>query len=139
MNRIMQTFQGEFKTLDRSNMQLRKFGFVVGGILATFWAISFVLFDSPIHGVVGAIGAALVISGALFPRVLLWPYYFWMGIAIVLGFFLSQIVLGLLYFVCVTPIGLLRRAFEQGKGLPPQTYWIKREKGWTKETMERLF
>lgn len=88
----------------------REFGLVVGGILLAlgcWWlfrgkagllAPSFV-----------AVGALLVLLGLLLPRALYWPNRGWMALAGVLGWVMTRVVLGLVYFLLVTPIGTVKR------------------------------
>jgi hypothetical protein len=128
----------EFHELDTSDKQLRKFGLFVGSVVLVLSGALALLWSKDIHEVIWALGATLVALAIILPRALLWPNYLWMGVAIVLGFFLGHIVLGLLFYVMVTPIGLLKRLFSSAKKTE-DTYWIKREAGWTKESMERLF
>jgi hypothetical protein len=54
-------------------------------------------------------GLLLVALGALFPRALVLPHRLWMAFAERLARIVTPVVLGLVYFLLVTPIGLLRR------------------------------
>jgi hypothetical protein len=47
--------------------------------------------------------------GALRPRLLVVPNRLWMGVAEAMGFVMTRVILGLVFFLIVTPIGLLRR------------------------------
>ena len=65
-----------------------------------------------------------------------------MKIGVLLGTLVSPIVLGILFFLVVTPTGLIMRAL--GKDLLSKkfdgnrnSYWIKRDK--TKSTMKQQF
>ena len=65
----------------------------------------------------------------------------WIKLGEILGKFIAPIVMGFIYFVVITPIGILLRLF--GKDLlnikfnKNKSYWIKREKNVT--TMKRQF
>ena len=66
----------------------------------------------------------------------------WMKIGVLLGTVVSPIVLGILFFLVVTPTGLIMRAL--GKDLLSKkfdenrnSYWIKRDKA--KSTMKQQF
>ena len=55
----------------------------------------------------------------------------WMGIAVVIGFFMSRVILSILYFLILTPLSVVSRL--TGKKYlnlkfrePVETYWIKR-------------
>jgi Saxitoxin biosynthesis operon protein SxtJ len=96
----MKSYQGE-----------RGFGLVVGGVfvaLASWW-----LFRGKFQAVapwVLAIGALMVVSGLIFPRLLVLPNRFWMTLAEVLSFRMTRLILAIVFFLLVTPLGLFRRA-----------------------------
>ena len=56
-----------------------------------------------------AVGAALVLLGALLPQSLVVPNRLWMGMAEAMGFVMTRVILGVVFFLFVTPIGLVRR------------------------------
>ena len=56
-------------------------------------------------------GVALVLLGIIVPRVLVYPNRAWMLLAEALSFVTTRIVLGIVFFLVVTPIGLLKRLF----------------------------
>jgi hypothetical protein len=41
-----------------------------------------------------------------------------------LGFLLTHLILGLIYFVIMTPLGLLRRLLARGSRPPRESYWV---------------
>jgi hypothetical protein len=57
-----------------------------------------------------AIAAAvcLLIPALVFPRSLFWPHKGWMALGHVLGWINTRIILGLIFYGVVTPIGLVR-------------------------------
>jgi len=88
----------------------RNFGLIVGGVfaaLATWW-----LFRGKFHTVAPwfmGLGAVLVITGLLLPKLLVLPNRLWMGLAEVLSFVMTRIILALVFFLLVTPLGFFRR------------------------------
>ena len=88
----------------------RNFGLIVGGVFAalgTWW-----LFRGKFHTIapwVLALGAVLVISGLVFPKLLVVPNRLWMGLAEVLSFVMTRIILAIVFFLLVTPLGFFRR------------------------------
>ncbi len=76
---------------------------------------------------------ALFLAGALaLPRALAPVHKVWMGLAIPLGWIMTRLILTLVYFVAITPIGLIGRLF--GKSFLDQdidrsraSYWESRE------------
>jgi hypothetical protein len=89
--------------------QLRSFGLTVGGVFASIG-----LWPVVIHGT-GCRWWAIVVAGLLIspslvsPTSLLWPYKNWMALGHVLGWINTRIILGLVFFGIVTPMGILRR------------------------------
>ncbi|MGD2079575.1 MAG: SxtJ family membrane protein, partial [Nitrospirota bacterium] len=93
--------------LDLSRWNLRKFGLMVGGVFLLIAALA-MLGDrsSALTAVLGLVGAALVATGAFFPGALRGIYRVWMGAALAVGWFVSRVLLSVLFFLVVTPIGL---------------------------------
>jgi hypothetical protein len=91
------------------NKQLRSFGFTVGGIFAliAFWPLVFRAEDPRWWALV--IGACLLVPAAVFPRSLVWVYKGWMAVGHVMGWINTRIILGVVFYVIVTPIGMFRR------------------------------
>ena len=112
--------------------ELRKFGITIGiflGLLAgyLFWK----QYDSAVNFAIA--GGAMLTIGLILP-ILLKPIYIgWMSFAVVMGFFMTRVILTLIYGICFVPAGLviqvlgkdpLREKIEPHK----ESYWIKREK-----------
>jgi hypothetical protein len=73
-------------------------------------------------------------------------YGWWIALSIVLGYFISRLLLTLLYFLVVTPIGLVMRLvgkdpMERRIDRSAATYWIKRdqEEDYSIERYEKQF
>src|SRR5437867_9706883 len=90
----------------------REFGLIVGGVLVLLsgWWLYRGKFPSVSH-VTLPVGAALVLLGLVFPRTLVWPNKAWMALAEVLSFVSTRIILALVFFLVVTPIGFVKRLF----------------------------
>jgi hypothetical protein len=94
---------------DTNNKQLRSFGLTVGGIFAVI-----ALWPLVVRGDVprwwAAVSAGLLVVPALvFPRSLSWVYKGWMALGHVLSWINTRIILGLVFYFIVTPIGTIRR------------------------------
>jgi len=89
----------------------REFGLIVGAIftLLGFWWSYRGKFVGP-SNLLRAGGLVLLFSGLLVPRVLVFPRKGWMKLAEGLGFISSRIILSLVFFLVLTPIGLIKRA-----------------------------
>ena len=73
------------------------------------------------------LAAALILLGLVFPRALVWPNKIWMGLAEVLAFVSTRIILGVVFFGIVTPIGVVKRLFGwdplQRRAARGESYW----------------
>jgi len=90
----------------------REFGLLVGAIFAALggWWLYRQKFLPVAEGFV-ALGGVLLVAGALVPRFLVVPRRLWMAFAERLGQVVSTVILALVYFLVLTPIGLVKRAF----------------------------
>ena len=96
----------------RRHRREREFGFLVGGVLVAIggWWL-YRGRSGPAPPVLLAIGFLLVAAGAFFPGVLRVPYRGWMALAEALSIVMTNVILAVVYFGVVTPIGLIRKAF----------------------------
>jgi len=92
-----------------TNKQLRSFGFTVGGIFAliALWPLIIRAEDPRWWSVV--VAGCLVIPAVVFPRSLVWVHKGWMAAGHVLGWINTRIILGAVFYLIVTPIGVFRR------------------------------
>jgi len=88
--------------------QLRSFGLTVGGIFALigFWPVVFGK-DTRWWAILAA--AILLVSALAAPKYLHWPYRGWMAAGDVLGWINTRIILGIVFYIVITPIGIFRR------------------------------
>ncbi len=103
----MQSHQTISKTSYRTE---REFGLLVGGVLILLgsWWLYRGSWKAVATGFAG-LGSVLVILGLLFPRSLVYPNRAWMALAGLLSLVTTPIVLGLVFFVVVMPIGVIKR------------------------------
>src|SRR5512132_3898484 len=88
----------------------REFGLIVGGVflLLSGWWLYRGKFASAWH-VTLPLGSILLLLGLLWPRALVWPNRGWMLLAEGLSFVTTRIILGLVFFLVMTPIGVVKR------------------------------
>lgn len=111
----------------------RSFAFLFGFICASV-GIYFLVGTGGILGPV-LVGAAilLVAGGIFFPQVLHRPNRAWIKLGFLLGAVMSPLVLGLIYFVVLTPIALLSRVFGSDplrlrrRESRRDTFWLDRD------------
>ncbi len=143
----------EWRALPATVPALRSFGRTVGGVLVVVAAVVAWRRGWDVRGLplgLGGTGAVLVLLGLVVPRLhterLLAPLYrAWMLVAVVLGFVMTRVILTGVFFLLVTPTGLVRRALghdpmQRRWPAPPGTLWRPHEApADAREAMERLF
>lgn len=121
----------DIKNIKGSKKDLRKFGLTIGIVLLILAALLF-WFNKPTYPYFGGVGLFLILSGLLFPVILKPLNKIWMTLAIILGWIMTRVILTILFYLVLTPIGFLAKIF--GKDFLDlkldtnvNTYWIKRE------------
>lgn len=90
--------------------ELRRFGIVVGLIIAILFGLALpYLLNLGYVMWPWIVGAALLIPGVLFPKVLAPIYKAWMLLGVLLNKIVSPVVLGILFFGVFLPYGLVMR------------------------------
>ena len=98
-------------TKRRSYRVEREFGLIVGGvlILLSAWWLYRGRFTTATQ-IILPIGSLLVLLGLVWPRSLVLPNRGWMTLASVLSYISTRIILAVIFFLVLTPIGLIKRA-----------------------------
>ncbi len=134
----------QIKEIDTAPKKIRDFGItffvvfvLIGGIL---------LYKGRTFGYVGfGLGLLFLASGIWAPGTLRPFYRTWMGLSVVLGFFASRFILCVLFYLVLTPIGMIMRLFgkdflNQRWDKEAQSYWIKKKKRpFDKEQYKKLY
>ena len=92
----------------------------------------------------GSCGVLVGLLCFVLPRVALPFYLFWYGIACSIGIVVSNVILAAVYYIAITPVGLLLRIFGKDpmqRRIDPfaQTYWQDAEKNTPAERYFRQF
>ena len=112
--------------------ELRNFGLMVGGVCSVFG-----LWPMLLHGGLPRVwaiitGGSLIVLGILLPRALTHVHQGWMWIGHILGWINTRILLSLVFYGLITPIGIvfrmmgkdtMRQAFSEGNS----TYRVNRQ------------
>lgn len=106
----------------------REFGLLVGAVFTLLGAWWFYRGKFAIAAPVFIYaGAALITLGALAPWILEVPRRLWMKLAEGLSYVSSRIILAIIFFLVLTPIGLIKRATGwdplQRRSGPLETFW----------------
>jgi hypothetical protein len=123
-------------------VQERKFGLLVGG---TFVLLAVLLWrrGHPTGAALSsAVGVALVLGGLAAPARLGPVYRAWMGVAAAISKVTTPVVMSAIYFLVLTPSGLLVRLFGHRPLTHPReaaTYWHQRPVGHTRGDITHQF
>jgi hypothetical protein len=113
--------EAELKALEFSKKKLRNFGLLVGGILLliSVWIFFSQRNELPETSnytfayIFLVLGGFLFLFGAFVPLLLKTTYKIWMGLAIAMGWFISRILIMILFYTIVTPIALIAKLFKK--------------------------
>ena len=99
-------FKEEIKNIKEERKDLRKFGFTVGTV---FLIISIILYATgkTLFIYFGSAAVLLIILAVIYPEALKPVNKSWMILAIIMGWFMSRVILIILYYIILTPLALL--------------------------------
>jgi hypothetical protein len=100
----------ELKNIRTDNKAIRDFGILIGFILLIIAGILFYK-ERESYELIILLGIAFIGLGLGMPIILKPFYLVWMNFAVVLGWLMTRLILGLLFYVIVSPIGLISRLF----------------------------
>lgn len=99
---------------------LRQFGQLVGAVFIVIGCWPLFLHGSMNHLWALIAGGVLVALGSIVPRSLVHLYHFWMGLGHALAWLNTRIILGIIFFGLITPMGICMRVL--GKRVLPRTF-----------------
>jgi hypothetical protein len=129
---LIKEIRDQSKALPQQVRDLEKFAVVISSVLLLIAVLLFWFGRSPGRTLWFTGAAILIIVAALFAPILLRPLHkAWMILSFFLGGVMSRLILSLLFYLILTPVGLLLRLF--GKDLlhlrrnpRAQSYWLER-------------
>lgn len=96
--------------INTAKKEIRKFGLTLGPIIIIIGAI--LLWKNNIYyPIFMIIGCVLLACGMVIPVILKPIYFIWMIFANILGWVMTRVILFWLYYLIITPIGLIGRLF----------------------------
>ena len=121
----------EIKNIKSGKRKLRQFGIAVGIILGLLGGLSF-LREKDYYFYFFIFSVAFLSLGLVAPRLLKPIQKVWMSLAVVIGWFVTRIILIALFYFVVTPIGILAKIFgkrflDTRFDTNADSYWITRE------------
>lgn len=118
-----------YKKIEKSNE--KNFGIVFGSI---FLIIFFYIYlnNNKLSFIYLFLSFLFYFLSFLFPRLLYYPNILWYRIGIILGNIVGQIVMGIIFFIIITPIKYLKLStsknfFNNKIDEKESSYWLNRE------------
>lgn len=134
----------EIENIDSSLVALRNFGLTVGGVFLTIGLLSWWK-KTDIYFYILLLGIILILAGFFSPRQLKPIQKIWMGFALILGFIMTRVILGIFFYAILTPFGFLvrssgRSTFSTDWKSSKSSYWnIRKKKTIAPESYEKQF
>jgi len=89
--------------------ELRNFGLIVGGIFGALAIWPWIIRGGNVRQWMLALAVVLILPALVAPRVLAPAHRVWMALGAALGWVNTRLVLGLIFFGLITPMGLVLR------------------------------
>ena len=89
--------------------ELRQFGLLVGAVFTVIGLWPLVFRDEPLRVWAIGPGGLLIVLGAILPQILAPIHKGWMWVGHILGWINTRILLGIVFYLLITPIGLVFR------------------------------
>ena len=133
----------QISMLEITRKTLRNFGLLFCVIFGVWAGIMF-LKAKPYWLWFAAVSTVFFLSGMLFPMVFGHFYRLWRSLAFILGWFMTGVILTVVFFVLVTPIGIALKVLgvnllDEGVQKKSKTYWKKHETVQNKERYQKQF
>lgn len=102
----------EIRNISTAKSDIRKFSYLVGGILILI-SLYILWKGTADFRILFGIGAGLIILGIIVPIILKPIYYVWMVFAAVLGWIMTRVILSVVFYLILTPIGIIAKLFRK--------------------------
>ena len=100
----------EIKNIKNEKSDFRKFGITIGLFLIVIAGFLFWRGKESFE-IILISGSVLFVLGLVIPIVLKPVYWLWMILAVILGWIMTRVILSLLFYIVITPIGMFSRLF----------------------------
>ena len=134
----------EIRNIKSGTSELRKFGITIGIVLGLLGGL-FLWRERDYYSYFFILSIALLFLGMVLPILLKPIYKIWMSFAIIMGLFMTGVILSVLFYTVFTLIGLIARLFgkqflDLKMDKSQESYWNLREsKGFKQSEYERQF
>lgn len=124
----------EIKNIKSDTKELRKFGVTVGIVTGLFGGL-FWWRGKDYYPYFLIISATLIFLGLAIPNILKPLQKVWMTVAVVMGWFMTRVILSILFYLVITPIRILAKLSGKNfldvrfdKTQSKESYWVLQEK-----------
>ena len=130
------------KDINTSIKEIKKFGFTVGLSFIIIGVILLSISNSSYPLIV--LGLSILVCAIYMTFILKPIYIIWMLFSNIIGWFMTRVILCILYFILITPIGLSRRLLgkqfiELKWDKSKKTYWTYSSSRTTKDNYEKQY
>ena len=125
----------EIKNIKSEKSDLRKFGITIGIILMIIAGFLFWKEKESFQTLL-TIGIFLSVLGIAAPVILKPAYWIWMIFSTILGWIMTRVILSLLFYIIITPIGSISRLF--GKQFIELKWDKSKDSYWNYRTTKQL-
>jgi hypothetical protein len=138
------SFIDEIKNIKSEKSDLRKFGITIGIVLGILGGL-FLWRQKDYYYYFLVFSFIFIFLGISFPTLLKPIQKIWMSLAVIIGWFMTRVILSILFYLVLTPTGLILRLFgKQFLDLkmdnPKKSYWKYRDpKAIKKSRYEKQF
>ena len=120
----------DIKNIPHSNRDIKSFGITMGIILFIISGL-LMYYNKEIYQIIGIIALSFLALGLVIPVVLKPLYFVWMTFATILGWVMTRLILSLVFYLIITPIGLLTKLIGEDflalKRAESDSYWNYRD------------
>jgi multisubunit Na+/H+ antiporter MnhG subunit len=134
----------EIKNIKSDKSDWKKFGITMG-IILTIIGLYLLWKKNDYFEYLFFLAAAFFILGLLLPVALKYVYKAWMSLAVVMGFIMTRVIMVIIFYLLVTPIGLIasvtgKKFLDMKIDKSAKSYWLSRDKSLkVKADYERQF
>ena len=120
----------EIKNIPNSNKDIRSFGITIGIILFIISGL-LMYYGKEFYQLIAIIASIFIGLGLILPIFLKPIYFVWMTFAAILGWVMTRVILSVVFYLIITPIGLLTKLLGEDflalKKIKSDSYWNHRD------------
>ena len=120
----------EIKNIKTYKKNIRSFGITIGIILFIISA-TLLYYDKSSYQIIAYMGGGFIALGIIIPILLKPIYILWMTFAVMLGWVMTRVILSLVFYLIMTPIGLITKLLGEDfldlKETNVKSYWNNRD------------